>query len=45
MFYMPYIWSKFILTLCGNIILLIVICLLIWGNTSIDYAVIIYNET
>jgi hypothetical protein len=45
MFFMPYIWLKFILTLSGNIILLIVICLLLWGNTSIDYAVIIYNET
>ena len=45
MFYMPYIWSKFFMTLCGNIILLIIICLLLWGNTSSDYAIIIYNET
>lgn len=45
MFYMPYIWSKFLLSLCGNIILLIVICLLLYGNTSIDYAVIIFNES
>jgi len=45
MFSTPYIWSKIFMTMCSNTILIITICTLLWGNSSIDYAVIIHNET
>ncbi|TNV87281.1 hypothetical protein FGO68_gene12364 [Halteria grandinella] len=40
-----YILSKFFMSLCCNSSLLIVICILLWGNESINYGIIIYNET
>ena len=45
MFYPSYFWSKFIMTLFCNSVLLIVICMLLWGNQSINYSIIIKNET
>ena len=39
-----YIWSKFIMTLCCNTALLIIICTLLWGDYSINYNMIIINN-
>lgn len=33
------------MTLCCNTSLLVIICLLLWSNDTINYGIIIYNET